>query len=352
MQRLALLPLLLVLLAASSSLAQQPQPPSTACRVAVVGAGIGGSAAAYYARELLEDDDGCSIAVFERAVRIGGRVENVSYDDGRPLEIGASILYSKNLHLMNAIDALGLHAGPPIWNANSSSSGSGVDGTMGIWDDKAGRLVFRSSEWDLLTALRVLWRYGPVRMWRLRRLVADTLEKFMAIYALQGATDGAGDTTEEAAATSSTACPKGFATPEALWEAVGLYDLTRISLREYLEEQRVGGASANIVKEVRALCVVLILHVSIPKGWRTPLYTQFVGSVNRVNYNQNNDLNALAGLVSLCPTVTGAVVSVREGNARMAEAMLQTAQAQLQPNVSVGCVTWMCWSICAGPGFH
>lgn len=258
MQLLALLPLL-VLLAASSSLAQQP-PPSTACRVAVVGAGIGGSAAAYYARELLEDDDGCSITVFERAMRIGGRVENVSYDDGRPLEIGASILYSKNMHLMNAVDALGLHAGPPIWNANSSGSSSGVDGTMGIWDDKAGRLVFRSSEWDLLTALRVLWRYGPVRMWRLRRLVADTLEKFMAIYALQGATDGAGDTTEEAAAMSS-ACPTGFATPQALWEAVGLYDLTRISLREYLEEQRVGGASANIVKEVRALCVVLILHL-------------------------------------------------------------------------------------------
>jgi hypothetical protein len=80
-----------------------------------------------------------------------------------------------------------------------------------------------------------------------------------------------------------------------------------------------------------------------PTPTRTPLYThtQFVGSVNRVNYNQNNDVNALAGLVSLCPTVTGAVVSVREGNARMAEAMLQAAQAQLRPNVSVGCVIWM-----------
>lgn len=62
---------------------------------------------------------------------------------------------------------------------------------------------------------------------------------------------------------------------------------------------------------------------------------QFVGSVNRVNYNQNNDLNALAGLVSLCPTVAGEVVSVQEGNARMAEAMLQAAEAAFRPNVSV-----------------
>lgn len=60
--------------------------------------------------------------------------------------------------------------------------------------------------------------------------------------------------------------------------------------------------------------------------------------MNRVNYNQNNNLNALAGLVSLCPTVTGEVVSVHEGNSRMAEAMLQAAEAQLRPNVSVGCV--------------
>lgn len=249
MQRLALLPLLVLLLLLAASLAQHPPPPPpskpTACRVAVVGAGVGGSASAYYARELLEDDDGCSITVFERTMRIGGRVENVSSYDGRPLEIGASILYSKNLHLLNAIDSLGLHAGPPIWNANSSSSG--VDGTMGIWDDTAGRLVFRSSEYDLQTALRVLWRYGPVRMWRLRRLVSDTLERFMAIYELQGAGDG--DTTEEV--TPSSLCPTGFDTPEALWEAVGLYDLTRFSLREYLEEQRVGGPSANIVKEVR-----------------------------------------------------------------------------------------------------
>ena len=70
----------------------------------------------------------------------------------------------------------------------------------------------------------------------------------------------------------------------------------------------------------------------------TSTLAQFVGSVNRVNYNQNNDLNSLAGLVSLCPTVTGAVVSVREGNARMAEALLQAAQANLRPNVSVGWV--------------
>lgn len=169
---------------------------------------------------------------------------------------------------------------------------------MGIWNGS--RLVFRSSPSNFITIIKILWRY-KFSIFRLRKLVRRTLSDFMQIYTLQNTSSLA------------TACPRGFFSPQELWEAVGLFNLTQVSLRAYLEAEKVGQADARIVQE-------------------------FVGSVNRVNYNQDNGLNALAGLVSLCPTVTGEVVSVQEGNAAMAVAMLQAAHAEIRPNVTVAAV--------------
>ena len=63
-------------------------------RVAIVGAGIGGAASAYYLREVLGER--ASLTIIEESLRVGGRVENVSYTHATgattPLEIGASIL--------------------------------------------------------------------------------------------------------------------------------------------------------------------------------------------------------------------------------------------------------------------
>jgi len=284
-------PLLLLFAAAAT--------PALGQRVAIVGAGVGGAASAYYLRELLGDS--ASITVFEESVRVGGRVENVSYTNATgatvPLEIGASILYSGNNHLVTAIDKLKLHAGPPVFDSD--------DGTTGIWDGN--RLVFQSSPWSLVTAFRVLWRYGW-GMFKLRRVVRATLDKFTQIYGLQNGT--------LSGSSSSSSNGLAFETPEALWEALGLFDLTQLSIRDYLAAQGVGAPDSELV-------------------------TEFVGSIQRVNYNSNNDINALAGLVSLCPTVTGEVVSVKEGNSAMAVAMIQAAEARLVLNVTVGSVQIM-----------
>lgn len=266
-------------------------------RVAIVGAGIGGAASAYYLREVLGER--ASLTIIEESLRVGGRVENVSYTHATgattPLEIGASILYSGNQNLMTAIGKLKLHAGPPIFDTD--------DGTTGIWDGH--RLVFQSSPWSLVTAFRVLWRYGW-GMFELRRVVRTTLSNFTKIYALQNGTKSGG----------STSGGLAFETPEALWEALGLFDLTQLTIRDFLAAQGVGAPDSKLV-------------------------TEFVGSIQRVNYNANNDINALAGLVSLCPTVTGEVVSVEEGNAAMAVAMLQDAKASLMLNVTVETVQIM-----------
>ena len=67
----------------------------------------------------------------------------------------------------------------------------------------------------------------------------------------------------------------------------------------------------------------------------SPIIKEVVGSINRVNYNQANGLNALAGVVSLCPTVTGKVFSVKEGNAAMSRAMFVAAQAFVVQNITI-----------------
>jgi len=255
--------------------------------VAIVGAGMGGAASAYFLRELLGNN--ATITVIEQSARVGGRAENVSYINTTttvPLEIGASILYTGNEHLMTAVRTLKLHAAPPVFESEA--------GTSGIWDGS--RLVFQSSSWSFLTAMRVLWRYG-LGMFRLRRVVRQTLRKFRQIYALQG--------------TAGSPVRVAYETPEALWGALDLLHLTKVSLRDYLASQGVGFPDSKLV-------------------------TEFVGSIQRVNYNANNDLNALAGLVSLCPTVTGEVVSLTEGNAALAVSMLKAAEARVLQGVRVG----------------
>lgn len=51
---------------------------------------------------------------------------------------------------------------------------------------------------------------------------------------------------------------------------------------------------------------------------------------------QDNGLNALAGVVSLCPMVTGSVFSIAEGNAALATAMLNHSHATLHISSPVG----------------
>ena len=56
---------------------------------------------------------------------------------------------------------------------------------------------------------------------------------------------------------------------------------------------------------------------------------ELVGAVNRVNYNQDNGLNALAGMVSLCPMVTGEIWNVVEGNQALIDKMLDHSKASI-----------------------
>ncbi len=82
--------------------------------IAIIGAGAAGSSAAFFLHKqllFLAQRDKVEITVYEKEFRVGGRTtvihpyNNSEYD---PVEIGASIYVSANLHLVHAIEQFNL----------------------------------------------------------------------------------------------------------------------------------------------------------------------------------------------------------------------------------------------------
>ena len=231
-------------------------------------AGIGGASVSYFLRE-----HGIEVTVFESTEAVGGRSSSRGYPFSKPserpqmMEMGAGILYTGNRYLYNISLLLGLHhvPSPPR--------------SFGFWDGS--KFAFRSGSTKFWTSMRMLWRYGRSLL-RLTRTVKDRLADFMQLYDVQ----------------EQGRC---FDHPADLLEAVGLFNLTQTTIEAYLSDQ---GLSQRILGEL-------------------------VAAVNRVNYNQDNQLNALAGVVSLCPLVTGSTFTIREGNGAIASALLDKAAAEV-----------------------
>jgi Prenylcysteine lyase len=121
---------------------------------------------------------------------------------------------------------------------------------LGIWNGD--EFVFETSDYTPLTMLRGLWRYGLASV-TVQGLVSEVLERFLQVY----------DLLEKER--------DGFESVEQLLKSLNLFELSQQSLQEYLAEEGI-----------------------------SPLYcNELITGVNRVNYGQDNSLNALVGLVSI-----------------------------------------------------
>lgn len=240
-------------------------------RIGIVGSGMAGSSAAYFLRQGLGDR--AEIVVFERGRTVGGRVQEMEIA-GRMVETGASIAHSSNRYFIRFVETLGLHVKPsPVR-------------TLGIWNGH--RFDFRTSGRGWLDLVRGFARYG-VSPLRAEKLVKEFIRRLVAIYTLleQG---------------------QGFASPGELFEALGLFELSRQPAGDYF---RRNGVSDRFVREV-------------------------IDGVSRSNYGQSSDIHALVDLVSMAGAAMGGqLLSVQEGNSAVCRRLLEAAEAVVRTGTEV-----------------
>jgi len=162
-------------------------------------------------------------------------------------------------------------------------------GHMGIWDGS--KFVFESSPWSVVTFLKFVWQFGVLDFLDMNIRVNDNLAKFMKIYDHQENNEA-------------------FVESKDLWKRVDLYNLTQNSTSDYFGNE-LSSENATIL-------------------------TQLIHGVNKVNYNQNNnELNALAGVVSLCPLVTGELVQIEEGNSEIFSRVIEKYASRVHKDVKI-----------------
>ena len=211
-----------------------------------------------------------SLVLLEAGAAAGGRVRSVSVD-GLELEGGASIIHSSNAYLRNMSDAFNL----------TRLRVERENRRLGIWDSDARRLLLTTTDWPWLSLLRLLWRYG-LSFFTLGSLVKQRAALWSGVYALQAAL-------------------QAFDSPEQLLSALSLYSATQSSLLSFLSP----AVSPLLLREL-------------------------VTAVERVNYNQQLDVNGLAGSVGLIPALDDDLFAIEGGNCRLVQAAIQHSGAELR----------------------
>ncbi|KAH3666278.1 hypothetical protein OGAPHI_004467 [Ogataea philodendri] len=157
-----------VLLFVSCLAYQQPIPVSNQ-RVAIVGAGAGGSSAAYHLQKFT--GHAFNITVFDKNDYIGGRSTPIDFD-GVAAELGASIFIQENELLANAAEVFNL----------TVTEGFGNESSFAIWDGQAMDYILEPSSSDILTSLRLVWRFGLYSISIVKYYQSQALDSFISDY--------------------------------------------------------------------------------------------------------------------------------------------------------------------------
>jgi prenylcysteine oxidase/farnesylcysteine lyase len=246
-------------------------------QVAIIGGGISGTSTAYFLRQLFNHSSAShlSIDLYEQSSHLGGRIHTISYklSNGSlyTIEAGGSILHASNHYMKSFAALLNLTTIEP----------QRINRRLGIFDGV--KFLLKTTNWSLYNFAAILWRYK----WSLFSLISAVdrvAQKFSGFYPLQ-AVDTRGDS-----------AGNSYETVEELLDAVGLYNLTQISLENWLNEEL--GENSLISQEL-------------------------IPALVRVNYNQNVTINALAGAVAIIPMSSPRLFTVKEGNQRIPELLAQ-----------------------------
>ena len=200
--------------------------------VAVIGSGIGSASFCYFLKNSLGEN--VDIDVFESESYVGGRC--IPYRIGaRKVEVGASIAFSGNRYLKRWTDEYNIKRCTP------------PSDLFGLWNGN--KFVYIENPYSIIAVTQLFLRYG-LDLVALRSVVFDASKKFDKIYEAQDKRIM-------------------FDHPKDLWKHLQLYEYTQQSFLHLIGKK----LSTNSL-----------------------LTSELLNSVNRVNYNQTNELNALAGL--------------------------------------------------------
>ena len=207
---------------------------------------------------------------FEKSDHLGGRALSITLEN-QVIELGASIIHEANQLVARMATVANLTKAPP--RSTEGSLFALFDGT---------KLVFRESPWRIITFIKFVWSYG-FDPWFYKNDLSTFLQKFGRIYTFHD---------------NGTS----FDRPHEMLRNMDVFDLTQQSFVQYIQDT-FHDASSRFAKEI-------------------------VASASKVNYNQENiELNALAGLVSLLPATDPRIFRIKEGNEKLISGVLSAAGA-------------------------
>ncbi|XP_060835997.1 prenylcysteine oxidase 1-like isoform X1 [Rhopalosiphum padi] len=242
--------------------------------IAIIGGGIGGTSCAYFLKEIFKDM--VNLDIYE-GNKVGGRLATVIMKDGNEYETGGSVIHQRNKYMSNFVSNLGLQKRKSVFKNERLGLHNGKD------------FDFIENDNYFVNLMNILWRYG-YSIKRLQEFVNNMLDKFERIYELQ---------------------TNGFSFDST-------YDLLTAMDPSFVNYLNISVKDAYLKEE----------HFS------ESLITELVQASLRVNYGQNTNVHEFVGSVSMAG-MDGSLWSVKGGNKRVVEKLLEKSKAHLIPEYVV-----------------
>ncbi|CAJ1947229.1 unnamed protein product [Cylindrotheca closterium] len=285
-------------------------------RIGVIGGGISGTFVSKYLVDFLNNDDDCSslqeLTIFDpnpigeltdkKASSNndndwqGSRVSSYRLDDGRIVELGASVLTDQFKLILEMAKEANVTVGPPFFTGENETKRDG----MAIYNGN-GETMFNTANSTISTMRAMAWRYN-MDLLKLYRITSKMIERFDAMQDMLLETK-----------------KYFFESPKEMWDEAHLGPFVDMSIAD--------------------LCDYLWIPQVLP-WWRKLLpgqgsiRSELLESMLLVNYNQgNSQINAVTGLGSFSASSHSKMHSIVGGNAQL----ISSAFAQAQKTHSTKC---------------
>ena len=289
-------------------------PSSVSQNIAIIGAGISGTFTSKYLVDY--DAEKCqleSITIYdpnpigEETLRHttpdnewqGSRVAAMRLDDGRVVELGASVFHEANQLLKEMIaNDPSLEIGKPFNVRKNGPQFPTTDG-LGIYD-RDGDWLFMSNSSAPWNTFWTLVRYN-MDLYRVDRWTERAQDRFSKISALL----------------ESNKTDTFFESPDDMWERVNLLKPVHASFDQLLDAIGVSSKDYWLSKVI---------------PYQGSVRAELLTAINLINYNQGNaQINGLVGLASFAAS-KGPLYSVVGGNHQIIKSAFQQAQSNSKKN--------------------